>query len=218
VGGLDAERLTAFEIGYRRQFGSAISIDATAFANQYGGLRSGRLAGPPQVLLTAGGMPYLLLELNPNNGLDARTSGVEVAAEWHAMPWWRIQPVVSWLHAEATSRSSDPITTEDATRFARNSPRVQWSLRSSMNLPARTQFDLWLRRTGGIGSANFGSLIPAYTTLDLRLAWRAAPGLELSLVGQNLLESLHREILPDLLPSQPLQVERAFYAKVRWQY
>jgi len=221
LGGLEAERLTAFELGYRHQFGNTFSLDATAFVNQYAGLRSGRMAAPPQVAFTPTGVPYLLMDINPNNGLDARARGLEVAAEWHVMPWWRIQPVVSLLNARATSRTADLITTADAEGFASNSPRTQWSLRSSMNLASRTQFDAWLRRTGSIGGASrssTGGVIPAYTTLDLRFAWRITPGLELSLVGQNLLESRHQEITPDLLPSQALLIERAVYAKARWQY
>jgi iron complex outermembrane receptor protein len=60
--------------------------------------------------------------------------------------------------------------------------------------------------------------VPAYTALDLRYAWCPWPALELSIVGQNLLQRRHTEIVPDLLPSQTLQVQRALYLKAKWQF
>ena len=60
--------------------------------------------------------------------------------------------------------------------------------------------------------------IQAYTTLDVRYAWRPIEGLELSLVGQNLLDARHPEFVPDLLPSETLQVERGVYFKTKWQF
>ena len=49
--------------------------------------------------------------------------------------------------------------------------------------------DLWLRFVDEIREANVGS----YLTLDARLAWRASEHLELAIVGQELLDSGHRE-------------------------
>jgi iron complex outermembrane receptor protein len=43
------------------------------------------------------------------------------------------------------------------------------------------------------------------------LAWRPYPQLELSLVGQNLLEEDHPEF-------SSLEVERSIYAKVDWKF
>ncbi len=60
--------------------------------------------------------------------------------------------------------------------------------------------------------------VPAYTTLDVRYAWRAWNGVELSLVGQNLLDAAHQEFVPDLLPSQPTLVQRGWYVKAKWQF
>jgi iron complex outermembrane receptor protein len=60
--------------------------------------------------------------------------------------------------------------------------------------------------------------IPAYTTLDARLAWSPTPGVELSLVGQNLLEKEHLEFYPQNLPVAPTYVQRSVYAQMTFTF
>lgn len=51
-----------------------------------------------------------------------------------------------------------------------------------------------------------------YTALDLRLAWQPAPGMELSVVGRNLLDPTHPEFGSEtLLPTQPTEAPRSFH-------
>jgi iron complex outermembrane recepter protein len=100
-----------------------------------------------------------------------------------------------------------------------SAPRHQASLRSGWAMTDRISADLWLRYTSALPNPNQASAtVAAYTGLDARLAWRPAPGLELSLRGTNLLDKQHAEFTPDLLPSQPLLIERAVYASVKWQF
>ena len=60
---------------------------------------------------------------------------------------------------------------------------------------------------------------PAYTELDLAIAWRPRNGWELSLVGQNLLHAHHPE--QDFAFSSsgmPTEIQRSVYAKMAWQF
>ena len=86
-------------------------------------------------------------------------------------------------------------------------------------MPHQQQFDLRFRHASGrdIASVNGGN-IPAYSTLDLRYAWRFRPGWEVSLVGQNLLEKSHLEFWQDQLPAEQTEVERGWYAKIKAQF
>lgn len=99
-----------------------------------------------------------------------------------------------------------------------SSPQQQASLRSSMSLPHRQQFDVWLRYVGKLGDRNSAFAVPAYTTLDLRYAWRPTRDFELSVVGQNLLDNSHPEFIPSLLPSQTIELQRGGYVKAKWQF
>lgn len=213
---LAVEKVTAFELGYRRQFGANLSLDVAAFHNRYDDLRSAGL-GTQQLVLSAA--PYIVQNLTPNNSVKARTHGVELVFDWHAAPWWRIQPSYTYLHVSSSPTTDDPVDRANARSIEDSAPRHQLSLRSSMSLSGRQQLDFWVRHAGGLGSADAGaSAIPAYTTLDVRYAWRPIEGLELSLVGQNLLDARHPEFVPDLLPSETLQVERGVYFKTKWQF
>jgi iron complex outermembrane receptor protein len=58
--------------------------------------------------------------------------------------------------------------------------------------------------------------VPSYVELDLRLAWRPAANLEVSAVGQNLLEDQHREF--GLESPAAAEVERGIYGKLTWQF
>ena len=68
------------------------------------------------------------------------------------------------------------------------------------------------------GTIATGGGVPAYTELDVRYAWRGPNGLDLSVGGQNLLKRRHAEFIPDLLPSEPVDIERNFYVKAKWSF
>ncbi len=59
--------------------------------------------------------------------------------------------------------------------------------------------------------------IPAYVTMDARLAWRPMTGVELSVVGQNLIEQRHIETVSDQTVIRH-EMERTVYGKVTWAF
>jgi len=213
---LRSEKVETYELGYRQQFGANLSLDIAAFASHYRDLRSAAL-GAPSVVLAA--VPYVLQPINTINGVSARTHGAEISIDWHPLPWWRLQPSYSYLSVSGSTASADPVTSADAATIGDSSPRNRWSLRSSVSIGARQQWDAWLRHVGALATRDAqGNTVPSYTTLDLRYAWRPTSALELSIVGQNLLQRHHAEFIPDLLPSQSLVVERSFYVKAKYQF
>jgi len=210
-----AEKVTAFELGYRNQISKNLSFDAAVFHNQYNDLHSGGL-GPQDFTFFPG---YVIQTVIPNNNLKARSHGLELAIDYRPVSWWRLQPSYSYLNLKTTSLTTDQFDLINAALIDGRAPKHQLSLRSSMSLSSNTQFDLWLRHVSALNYADqTGAKIPAYTTLDMRYAWRPVRGLELSVVGQNLLHSKHTEFAPDLLPSVILQVHRGVYVKAKWQF
>ena len=162
--------------------------------------------------------PYLIQNIIPDNSIQANTRGVEIAVDWYPLSWWRIQPSYSYLRLDASSKTGDPISVSNANKMNASDPQHQLSLRSSLSLSDKHRFDLWLRYVSELGARNSRIAIPAYTTLDLRYAWRPTRDLEVSVVGQNLLDHSHPEFVPSLLPSQQLELQRGMYVKAKWQF
>jgi iron complex outermembrane receptor protein len=211
------ETLTAYEIGYRHQFDPALLADFALFYNLYNDLL-GRMSGTPQLVL-APPQPYLLQPVSSDNNVKAHTHGVEMAIDWYPLPWWRIQPIYSYLNLRASSKTGDQASLVAAATLNDSDPHHQLSLRSSMSLSDRQQFDIWLRHVGKLASSGSAAHVPAFTTLDLRYAWRPTRDLELSLVGQNLLDGQHPESVSNMLPaSRNLETQRGYYLKARWQF
>lgn len=54
--------------------------------------------------------------------------------------------------------------------------------------------------------------------MDVQLSWSPVKDLELSLVGQNLIEDEHQEFSGEILSIPNAQIERGVYAKLQWQF
>jgi iron complex outermembrane receptor protein len=104
--------------------------------------------------------------------------------------------------------------------FEDNLPRHQLSLRSLMNLRPDLDFDVWIRYVDESYIIRYDSLfritaIDDYWDLDLRLAWRPSKGVELSLVGQNLLQDSRLEGSLELYSATSSEVQRGVYGTVK---
>ena len=96
------------------------------------------------------------------------------------------------------------------------SPAHQASLWSLLDLASHVELGTGLRYVGKIGAPAGGA--GKYVALDMRLGWNPQRDLELSLVGQNLLDGRHSEFQPDFILTQPTEVERSIFAKLKWQF
>ena len=88
------------------------------------------------------------------------------------------------LHLESSSTN----TTTDA-RYERSSPHNTFHLISYLNLPNNLELDTALYYVDNVPQYD----IPAYLRLDVGLSWHVNENIELSLVGQNLLDPSHPE-------------------------
>jgi iron complex outermembrane receptor protein len=209
-----AEDLVSFEIGHRFLPSATVSLDTALYYNIYNRLRSFRIgsASLPNLQYVDQTTEFF----NDNRGTSY---GVELAAKWLPAPWWT-------LEAQYTYQRSDlhcPRCFIDNTgAIEAADPRQQWSLRSGFELPQDLELDLRLRYVDRIVAGppvpGLGVSIPAYLSLDARLGWRPHPSLELSIVGQNLLDSTHPEFYSESFQGALSEVPRGYYLKARWQF
>jgi len=200
----DAEVMLAYELGYRLNFHNNWSVDLAGFYNRYDDLRTLDVtsAGPTEILL-----PF-------DNRMDGDTWGIEVATQWQVLPGWRVNGSYTYLNM---SLDLDPSSSDTQSQSAEDaSPNHQASLWSTYTISEGWEFGTTLRYVGDISVS--GADIDDYTELDLRLGWKPRPHVELSLVGQNLLDRHHPEFLPDFIATQPTEVKRSLSLRGIWKF
>ena len=211
---LEEESLLAYELGYRVEVSRSTFVDVTTFYNRYDHLTS-LSAGQPFLdsSLRHYDYPVVIQPLYLGNFNEAQTYGAELSVDWQPLNWWRLISGYSFLEMTIDTSSSrgDVLSKNRETQ----SPNHQFVVRSQFDLPRDVQFDMNLRYISELRSLR----VPDYTTFDMRLGWRPTKNLELSLVGQNLLEDKHREYLSqDYISTVPRQLERGVYSKATWSW
>ena len=203
-----SEELLAWEIGYRVGFAPGLFFDLAAFYNDYDELRATRTGAP---FLELAPFPHLVVPINVTNDLEGETYGAELALDWRASKRWRWSAAYSFLEIQLRL---PPQADASGLSAEGQSPRHQVFLRSSVDLARGVEMDASLRHVSELESPG----VEDYTTFDLRLGWRPRSDLEISLVGQNLLEGSHVEFAPEIIPTHPTAVERGVYGKVAWRF
>ena len=206
---LDAEKLTAYELGYRFQPINELSFDIAVFYNDYDDL-IGVTVGAPFLELSPAPL-HEVLPLMASNNQEGETYGFELAADWQPTAWWSLKAAYTYLQLSIE---------EDAIGFAEysketiegSSPEHQVSLRSAMRLTDQVGLDVWLRYVDDLPAFD----IDRYVTADMRLSWTPLKNVELAVVGQNLLDDQHPEFVQEGI--LPTEVERSAYAKVTWRF
>ncbi len=210
---MDSEKLAALDLGWRRQWSPTLNSEVAAFYYRYADLRGALPPGPTTVPLFHGFSPYLPMDLT--NTIGADSYGLELAVDWLPMPNWRLQANTSLFEI----RARDALPGATGGEFLGATPSHQISLRSTLDITPHLQWDAWLRRVGKLDGSTPGiDAVPAYTSLDMRLAWKPKPDLEISLVGQNLLDAAHSEIVMTNIFSTPVRIERGVYLKADWKF
>src|SRR6185503_12141549 len=133
------------------------------------------------------------------NRMSGHTYGAELSGTWQAGPRFRMRGAYGVLRIRLRADAALPAATRNSAQAtASQNPEQQGWLQSSWDVRPDLQLDLTGRlvsrlhgfNPSGVGG---GDVIDGYATLDARVAWRAGGRIELSLVGQNLLDSHHPE-------------------------
>ncbi|MDB6046058.1 MAG: TonB-dependent receptor, plug [Gammaproteobacteria bacterium] len=203
-GTFGSEYVTAYELGYRGEVASDFTGSISAFYNVYHDVRS------------TSSTPNTILPLFFANNVEGDTYGLELSGNYQVFDGWSLHAGYDLLKENLRVQPGQFDFSNARNETA--DPQQQVSLRSSMNLPARVELDTTLRWVDLLKTNNGPALgtVPSYLEMDTRLAWHAAKGLELSVVGQNLLHDHHAEYgFPG--PTR-VAIERNVYGKIAWQY
>jgi iron complex outermembrane receptor protein len=203
----ESEDLLAVELGYRVQPNKRLFFDVAAYINYYDDLQSFEFEAP--VFNPAPAPGHFEQPIVTRNRLYGVTYGVELASTWDVTDWWRLKGVFAWLEMNL---KADPASTDfSVADLEEVDPEFQWSLRSHMDLPSNWEFDQTLYYVDALKSQQ----VRSYFRLDLRVGWRPTDNIEISIVGQNLLDNQHQEWGNDRIQTNDRNlVERSVFGKL----
>ena len=183
--GFESEVMTGWELGYRSRPVRWLTLDTTVFSQSYDRLRSQEAPASGVVPVTIG------------NTLNGRSTGVEFVTSIQPLDRWQLRGSYTYLE---TSISRD-LGSRDISGGVNeaNDPASYFTVRSVFNVTPNVETDMWLRRVGKLPNPG----VPAYTELNLRVAWRPRSEVEIALVGQDLLHDTH----PEFGTSVPRRIE-----------
>ena len=211
----DAEKLDAYEIGFRWLAKSNLSLDLSLFHNDYRNLRSYRLGG------TSFASPFLVNDLLIVNTRKGEGTGYEITSNWQPASGLKFRFSYSHLDLETTELEPDPFIDDDLISMIEDrAVKNQFSIWAQWNITAALDLDLLLRYTDERPwqlPIQLDTTVDDYWNADLRLAWRPKKNLELSLTGKNLLEDSHKEFVEIFYP-YPSQIERSVYGTISLEW
>jgi len=197
---IESEILWAYEAGYRIQPTDRVSVDFAAFFNEYS-----RLVALDQTTFTqfTPGTPVGTAALLSQNSLSGKNYGAELSVTVSPLDAWRLVGSYSLLLSDTTGT--------DPENRAQSAPQHQASLRSSYDFNKQMSLDGQLRYVDHIAG------VSAYVTADFRFSYRPTDRIELSVVGQNLLDNQHPEQGVAFFAVNS-EVPRSFYGKITWKF
>jgi iron complex outermembrane recepter protein len=205
------ESVVAYELGYRTQVTNRLSVDLATFFNKYHNLES--IEPLPSFIEPNSSPPLLVLPETFANKIYGATGGIEVSVHWKVTDRWTLSPGYSFLkmHLHADPTSMDTLSLADAEG---SNPGHQGQLRSHLQLPHGFDWDSNAYFVGRLPDQEVAS----YTRLDSQLTWQLSERMQVSIAGQNLLQSHHVEFNSELGVVNPSEVKRSAYVKMTWKF
>ncbi len=201
-----SEPMISYEAGQRYMATKHISLDLSAFYNDYHSVDCNISLAP----FITGDPAYLEIPLSFSNQCRAQSYGAELSATWNAASHWRLIGGYSLLHVHAHPPEGQ---SANIAQLQGSSPIHQFSVRSELDLTRRLQFDTAIYYYGAMPQIG----IPQYTRGDARLGWSISRTVELSAGIQDALRPYHAEFLSTRV-QEALEVHRNIYGKLTWRY
>jgi iron complex outermembrane recepter protein len=203
-----SEVVVEYDLGWRWQASETLNLDVTAFVQRTQNF---------QVFVPNATVPTIL---NQNDISERSSAGAEAQVRWRPVDYWNLVLNYTRIHIDHSgnffSLSGD-----------HSSPESQVGVFSYLDLPGNFELDLMYYYHGPFGTNDNTSVsteFNGYHKADVRLGWHPTERLELSIVGQNLLDHRHREGLDFFEGSQaltgqpPSEVERALYFRAGFTF
>ncbi|MCF3649138.1 TonB-dependent receptor plug domain-containing protein [Synoicihabitans lomoniglobus] len=203
----ESEYLTAYELGYRMQVTPEFSVDLALFVNDYTGLRNTKA---PIVYPVFTPIPHIVADAQVANGVSGTTHGGEINIRWTPSDQLTFDASYSAIEFDLEDAMAPGVHTASIAIHQDYTPSYETKLRGAWRVTPSLTFDAFLSNRGGMPIAS----IPAYTNLELRLAWSPRIGQRWEIVGQNLLDPHHAEFpFSSTFGGEVREIDRAVFLK-----
>lgn len=201
---LDSEKLTSYDLGWKRIINERLSFDLTGFYFKY---KDGIGSNNVSMALDPGG--YAFVQRALNNKVCGDSRGVEFSFAWTPREKLNLQGFYSYIDIN-NAHPADTLPLD----INKNVPVRTYSLLSSLDLSRHLGWNVWYRHTGSIEVGN----IPGYDIVDTSLIWKARPGQNWTFAVQNLFDKDHKEFAPRFVFSKIREFGRNYYLRSEWQF
>jgi iron complex outermembrane receptor protein len=193
-----SEIINSYELGWRGQLTKGVSLTATVYHHRYDNLRSVEFTTP----------------IVQANGTEGESYGLELFMDYDVTPTWRLRSG-GFVMNQKTWNKPGSLDLEGGLGEG-SFPGHQVFLRNNFRLTPKVDLWLSLRHVAEVPAYEYGGgVVPAYTELDARLGWQVRPGLNVALVGRNLLDASHPEIGG---LDRRREIRRSVAASLRWEF
>jgi iron complex outermembrane recepter protein len=206
---LDSEELTSYEIGYRVQPFDRLSLDVSAYYNNYDRL-IGLQALTPFTGLSP--VPHEVIPFQFFNNMKGQAYGGEIAATWKVTDNLTLIGSYSLLELQLQANNAG-VQAGQLHAFQDASPEHQVQLRSYYDITRNLQ----LNALGFFVSRLTEGNIPAYFRTDANLDWEPVDRLHLMVGVQNIFDNHHPEF-PNNSFFAASETPRTFFARLRYQF
>jgi iron complex outermembrane receptor protein len=190
-----SEKVVAYELGYHYTPTQRLSLSVATYFNHYNDLRSLDVYAPNTAVVIA-------------NDQRAESWGFEFNGNYEVTNWWHLRGGYTYFNRNIWA--VNPAVLSAGVAFESVDPNNTMMFQSIMNITRHFSFDLIGRYVDQLAATQITPGVPAYTTCDARLAWHCK-AVELSLVGQNLLQAEHVEV-------GEIEIARTFYVKITCRF
>ncbi len=191
----DSEELTAFELGSHHYPLANFYFDIAIFYNLYDKLQSFE--------------PF-----KAANNRGAKTYGAECSFDWSPYRKLRLRAAYTYLKINASLKEGSQYQYYDD--IEGESPEHQVSFMAFINLPYQFDLNVWAKYVDQLSTSRM--YIDDYFNIDICLTCRLFPGVEVSIVGQNLPDDHHPEFSTLSIPFVTTEVQRGIYGSVKWEF
>lgn len=201
---LDPEEMIAYEMGYRIQPTKSLSFDIAAFYNDYEN-HFIDVANPNNVVSMG---TYFYQPVFTTNGNGAESKGIELASEWNVTPEWQTSASYSYIDLKFDNKSGGV-----PAFFVGKQPKHMMNLRSTYIFPNKLEMTNILYYSDQLSRIN----VDSYWRFDTRLSYPVMDGVDVSLVGQNLLDDSHQEFSP-FVYTTAAEIQRSVYGNITFKF